>query len=70
MTYYQSHKDIILTRSKQYYYKNKDKINDRLNKIKCIECGGYYKNFERHQRSKSHWQKIFNFPIFNEYKNI
>ena len=70
MTYYQSHKDIILTRSKQYYYKNKDKINDRLNKIKCIECGGYYKHEERHQRSKLHWQKIFNYPIFNEYENI
>ncbi len=63
MNYYELNKDKILPRQRQYYYDNKDKIYQRLNKIKC-ECGGYYAptQKERHNATKAHC-RIYHYKV-------
>ncbi len=71
MTYYELNKEFLLPKQKDYYYKNKDKINQRIGRIKCEICQGHFKpdSKDRHYRTKTHWNAI-NYPIFNQYKNI
>ena len=66
MTYYELHKADILKKQNEYNEKNKDKIYNRLGKIKCDSCSTYYtpKSKERHERTKKHC-KSYNYNINN-----